>query len=523
MTRVLVMGGSGIIGQHMRLCAPQGVRAIYCRRTPDGLHESGDMTNGPVRREALESFRPDVVVNLAGENSPDAVEVDPPASRAANVELPIALAEWCERSGAFYMHVSTQGVFGGDSPPYSPSAKCEPANEYGRQKLEAESAVRGSGCRWVIVRPTFVLGVRPIQHGARQNPLEAILAETQPRQVCDRWFSTLFARDAGELLWEVIGRRPHHQTFHLGNPVRFSRQSIAEHLGVRSEPVPHESFVGFAPRPVDTSYAPGSLWRRTVARGLEQCRQDFRSRASLDARHRGREIAFFLGKDETYSCERLLRGFHAAHAEVAADFRRANPCDDQALLDWYRTTESYIWELSAYHCESGFNYAGMCSGIAERLAAAGARRVVCLGDGIGDLTLALALKGLEPVYHDLAGSRTACFAEFRFRALLGRTPELVETSDWSAAPLRAAGPYDAVVSLDFLEHVTDVEAWACAIRDVLQPGGWLMAQNAFGIGSGPDGSIPCHLSRNDRYETEWGGLMRSLQMAAEGSNWWRKI
>jgi hypothetical protein len=108
-------------------------------------------------------------------------------------------------------------------------------------------------------------------------------------------------------------------------------------------------------------------------------------------------------------------------------------------------------------------------------------------------------------------------------ALLGRTPELVETSDWSAAPLRVKGPYDAVVSLDFLEHVTDVEAWACAIRDVLQPGGWLMAQNAFGIGSGPDGSIPCHLSRNDRYETEWGELMRSLQMAADGSNWWRRI
>lgn len=481
------------------------------------------MTNGAARREMLESFHPDVVVNLAGENSPDAVEANPQAWHAANVKLPIALAQWCENSGAYYVHVSTQGVFGGDAPPYTPNAACEPVNEYGRQKLEAECAVRGSGCRWVIVRPTFVLGVRPIEHGARQNPLEAILAGTQPRQVCDRWFSTLFARDSGELLWEVIGKRPNRQILHLGNPVRLSRQEIAEHLGLPSEPVPHESFAGLAPRPVDTSYAAGSLWRRTMARGLEQCRQDFEWRASADARHRAREIAFFLGKTEAYSWDRLSCGFHAAHAEVAADFRRANPCDDEALLDWYRTTESYIWELSAYHCESGFNYAGMCSGIAERLTAAGAARVLCLGDGIGDLTLALARKGLKPVYHDLAGSRTAGFAEFRFRARLGRAPELVETSDWSADPLRAAGPYEAVVSLDFLEHVTEVKEWARAIRDVLQPSGWLMAQNAFGIGSGPDGSIPCHLSRNDRYETEWGKLMSSLQMAPDGSNWWRRM
>jgi hypothetical protein len=60
------------------------------------------------------------------------------------------------------------------------------------------------------------------------------------------------------------------------------------------------------------------------------------------------------------------------------------------------------------------------------------------------------------------------------------------------------------------------------IRDILTPGGFFMAQNAFAIGSGPDGSIPCHLERNDPYEKEWTPLMNSLGMQQESANWWRK-
>jgi SAM-dependent methyltransferase len=325
------------------------------------------------------------------------------------------------------------------------------------------------------------------------------------------------------LLWDIVERRPPRQIVHLGNPVRLSRYELARQLGVDAEPVPHDSFGGLAPRPLDTTYYSGSCWRNTFPEGIWKCREDWAGKSAPDQAERAREIALFLGSREDECFARLAQGFHPAHAGVAADFRVANPRDDETLLDWYRKTESYIWELSAYHCDAGFNYSGMCEGVAERLRAGGARRVLCLGDGIGDLSLSLRRRGLDATYHDLAGSRTAAFANFRFRKNLnGNPPPCHETHGWDPRPLLDAGPFDAVVSLDFLEHVTDVPAWSGMIRDILTPGGFFMAQNAFAIGSGPDGSIPCHLERNDPYEKEWTPLMNSLGMQQESANWWRK-
>lgn len=244
---------------------------------------------------------------------------------------------------------------------------------------------------------------------------------------------------------------------------------------------------------------------------------------------RAREIAAFLGKPEAECIQRLQLGFGYQHQKVNDDFRRVNPKTDDELLAWYRTTEEYIWELSAYHCDQGFNYWGMCFGIAERLKAAGSRSVLCLGDGIGDLTLGLRLAGFHSVYHDLHESRTAEYARFR-NLTHAKAFQSLMTAGWD--PVDADSEFDAVVSLDYLEHVTDVPAWVRAVHLALKPGGLFMAQNAFDCGSGPDGAIPCHLSVNDKFahaapHTEgmalWDYLLtKEIGFVQESSNWYRK-
>jgi 2-polyprenyl-3-methyl-5-hydroxy-6-metoxy-1,4-benzoquinol methylase len=167
----------------------------------------------------------------------------------------------------------------------------------------------------------------------------------------------------------------------------------------------------------------------------------------------------------------------------------------------------------------------MCEGIAHRLKTDGLNRVLCLGDGIGDLALTCHNAGLEPVYHDLAGSRTAEYAMFRFWRQTGDYMTRHTSQDWTVpefAPF-GAGLYDAIVSLDFLEHVINVEEWARAIFAALRPGGLFFAQNAFAIGSGPDGPMPMHLKSNDRFEHDWLPLLGSLAFEQIGdTNWYRK-
>lgn len=514
--KIIVFGASGIIGQHMRLAVPASIIPTYVRRTADPLHLGLDLTETAARDAFLERERPDVIINLAGESNTDAVEREPAKHQTLNASVPGLLAEWCDANGAHLVQVSTQAVFSGKAPPYGPDSVRHPVNCYGHQKFYAEKAVQRYK-NWTIVRPTFVLGVRPLPKVGRANPVEQIL-EGQRKQVNDRWFSVSFAREVAAALWQAALDRKNGTTTHAGLPERVSRYDLAIRTGQFVEGVSHESFVGIAPRPIDTVYA-GTADAGSLQKGIATCVMEHKDREAGTIPARAREIALFLGKTEAECAERLNQGWAAIHNAVSADWNAANPRTDDEILDWYRRTESYIWELSFYHADPGWNYTGMCSGIAERLKAAGAKKVLCLGDGIGDLTISLIRAGFDATYHDLAGGWTAEFAAFRSWMYLGEYMPTRLAPGWT--PDLGTEEWDAIVSLDFLEHVTDVPLWVQAIKGALKPDGLFCAQNAFAIGSGEQGSMPMHLTRNDKYETEWDPTLFGLGFTQESSNWYK--
>lgn len=555
--KVVVFGASGIIGQHLRLCVPDGVEPVWVRRKGDRLHYGLDFNDNDVAAvvDFLSSVRPDVMINLAGESRTDEVERDPATYYHVNVEVPSVLSQICSRGHGHYVHVSTQAVFNGNHPPYHPGSQRGAVNAYGHQKITAEEMVERAGSGWTIVRPSFVLGVRPMPVIGRQNPIEQMLTIPVQRQVSDRWFSCSFARDVAAELWRIAMGEPLMKAIHIGIPHGVSRYDLALRAGVGEiEQANHYDFKDAAERPVDTTFADAegactrengeysgptngfsslevlrNAWKHAgrVKEGIEQCSRDLQARDSISVEQRARELSLFTGKRELDCLMRLSLGFHEMHMEVAADFRRANPQTDEELLEWYRTTDAYVWELSSYHCDAGvpppgWNYSGMCAGIAERLTTAGARRVLCLGDGIGDLTLSLARRNFDVIYHDLSGSRTAAFAKMRFKMYLNDPPMCCETDGWDPELLIQSGPYDCIASLDFLEHVTSVEVWVRSIYAALKPDGLLVAQNAFNVGSGPEGSIPMHLQRNDCYEKTWDSLLESTGFIQQSSNWYQK-
>lgn len=239
---------------------------------------------------------------------------------------------------------------------------------------------------------------------------------------------------------------------------------------------------------------------------------------------RAREISEFLKVPEGYAKQRLEKGFHYNHHEVANDFNdaRTNVDNADSLLNWYRNTDAYIWELSAYHLDQGFNYSGMCEGIALGLRHSGKNKVLSLGDGIGSLSIRLAEEGLEATYHDLEGGKTANFAQYRFSLEEKLVINTLFTSSFE--PKLGNRAFDAVVALDFFEHVVNVEEWAKAVYDTLKKGGVFIAQNAFAIGDIEHGnSIPMHLAVNNKYETEWFPLLQSIGFVLhENKQWWTK-
>lgn len=271
--RILVLGAGGIIGAHLKAVRPDSVTPYFAR------YSDWDICDRSSLIAQLAGIKPDAIINLAGQNSPDVVERNPGKYRPVNVEVPAFLSAWSQANGCHYVHVSSQAVFGGMPegltqshmvasflPPYGPDSPRMPVNQYGLQKLQAESEVISGGKSWTIVRPTFVLGVRPLIIG-RENPVEQMLSPVQAvaegetvatmRQVCDRWFSVSFAWDVAAKLWEVAMGQPQRRPIHVGIPFRTNRHILASYLrpDLNVEPVSHDSFEGLAPRPIDTTYA----------------------------------------------------------------------------------------------------------------------------------------------------------------------------------------------------------------------------------------------------------------------------
>jgi dTDP-4-dehydrorhamnose reductase len=78
-----------------------------------------------------------------------------------NGAAPGILAEETKRLGALLVHYSTDYVFDGAKPaPYVETDSPNPINAYGRSKLEGERAIQASGCRHLILRTSWIYGMR---------------------------------------------------------------------------------------------------------------------------------------------------------------------------------------------------------------------------------------------------------------------------------------------------------------------------------------------------------------------------
>lgn len=168
---VVVLGASGLLGRAVRSDLEQSghvVLGVSCSRAGPGL-EQVDLTAGaaplpengavwafPELEALLDRARPRAVFNCAAERRPDHVQADPSAAEALNVHLPHAVARWCaaQSQPPLHVHLSTDYVFDGTSPPYAPDAPTNPLNAYGQSKARAERAVLSAGPegRTIIVR-----------------------------------------------------------------------------------------------------------------------------------------------------------------------------------------------------------------------------------------------------------------------------------------------------------------------------------------------------------------------------------
>ena len=156
---ILVVGAGGQVGWELqRALAPLGaVLAVGQRTSPHAV----DLADPDSIRGVVEAVRPAVVVNAAAYTAVDRAEQEPERAMAINGEAPGVLAEQTQAQGGIFVHYSTDYVFDGENPgPYTEEDAPAPLNVYGASKLEGERAVEAVDGRYLILRTSWVYGLR---------------------------------------------------------------------------------------------------------------------------------------------------------------------------------------------------------------------------------------------------------------------------------------------------------------------------------------------------------------------------
>lgn len=172
--RVFVTGGSSYLGRTLVPLAVSRFETGYSFFSRNRLDVAGgvrlDVRDATAVSRTLAAFAPDVIIHTVGSNRCDDMT-------AVIVEGTANVTAAARQLHARLIHLSTDSIFDGKSPPYDENAQPTPVNEYGRAKAQAEQIVK-THPNHVIIRTSLIYGFNEMDHGTQW--MAAALQKGQP-------------------------------------------------------------------------------------------------------------------------------------------------------------------------------------------------------------------------------------------------------------------------------------------------------------------------------------------------------
>ena len=226
--KVIVTGREGQVAQCLASnAAAQKFDLQFVARPEFDLSDTGTV------RHALDSLKPDVIVNAAAYTAVDLAEDQPDVAYAVNAGGPAAIAEWCAKNDARMLHLSTDYVFAGTgNRAHVETDPVGPQGVYGQTKLAGEIAIREALDAHLIMRTAWVYS--PFGKNFVKTMLK--LAETRPELsvVADQFGNPTSANDISAAVfcilqnWQSGGNTGIGQTYHVAGTGDASWADLAE-------------------------------------------------------------------------------------------------------------------------------------------------------------------------------------------------------------------------------------------------------------------------------------------------------
>ncbi|TFW33988.1 dTDP-4-dehydrorhamnose reductase [Massilia horti] len=195
--RILLLGARGQVGYELERCL-QGLGTVVAL---DRTHM--DLADLDRVREAVRAVRPGLIVNAAAYTGVDMAESEPELARRINAEAPAVMAEEARRLGAAMVQYSTDYVFDGSKDgPYVETDAPAPLNVYGHTKLLGEQAVADAAIAHLILRTSWVYGMRG--HNFLRTMLRLAAERGEVRVVSDQHGAPNWSRTVAQTTADIL-------------------------------------------------------------------------------------------------------------------------------------------------------------------------------------------------------------------------------------------------------------------------------------------------------------------------------
>ena len=199
---ILVTGANGQLGNEMRIVS-KGSSDRYIFTDVEEL----DITNRDAVMKFVKKNDVNVVVNCAGYTNVEKAEDEEGLAELINAQAVEYIAQACKDNDATLIHISTDYVFGGNNgnTPRKENESVNPTGAYGRTKLHGEQVIEKSGCKYLIIRTSWLYS----EFG--NNFVKTMRRLTSERErlnvVFDQIGTPTYALDLANVIFKIVEER----------------------------------------------------------------------------------------------------------------------------------------------------------------------------------------------------------------------------------------------------------------------------------------------------------------------------
>lgn len=238
MKKILITGGSGLLGQYINIEAAKFFELLTMFNSNVGNCDKFNNVNANIKnfdsvKELFTSFKPDIVIHTAAITNP--VPRPGQSSKeiyATNVNATKNIAKLCRQFNAKLIYTSTDLVYAGyRGSMLTEDAKLIPASLYAETKLVAEMKIKETLENYLILRTALLYGFGLSHSRSHFHKMNDELKNNRPVKLfTDQYRTPIELSEASKIIIQLARMDLMNETINVGGVERVSRFELGEIL-----------------------------------------------------------------------------------------------------------------------------------------------------------------------------------------------------------------------------------------------------------------------------------------------------